>query len=168
MNKSFLYKLALLVLLLVTSCFEVDFDEKKYEHKFIEQVAQGEISKKPWVFEVGTYSESITDSKKVSIGLYAEQLTEPCVIKYSYKNNKVRFRLPKAVGLYKLNPAGSDSFTVTFYVESEDLNKMASEGAVEILSINEETKEITGRMDVIFGDDKINGNFKVSYCNSPF
>jgi hypothetical protein len=95
-----------------------------------------------------------------------DQIEAPCEIFGFGEGDMVFFTVPNAVGLYKLKfsfSGGTDNQTATLFDTEETLNVIATEGAIEILTIT--TAEVTGRLDVRSdANNYINGNFTVTLC----
>lgn len=155
MNKHILVLLAMITLL---SCG--GDDDKKY--KFKDQNLSGKIGGSAWTFADG-YSD--IDGGMADITLTLEQDGEGCDMGMP-EGNRVFFYVPAAPGLYPLQwdmGSSSDIQTVTLLEVDGYINHIATEGAIEILTITETA--ITGRIDAhLDGDNTINGNFAVDIC----
>ncbi|MEP1097104.1 MAG: hypothetical protein ABJG78_18465 [Cyclobacteriaceae bacterium] len=153
-------------LLFLVSCSKDDAaDGPGYE--FIDQNAQGMIDGISFTFAVGT-SEVRNDGEDLSVDFYdvTEELTDVCGFFGFGDSVSVFFSIPNAVGVYELSFSLDnleDGRTVTMFNPAKTLNILATEGAVEILSISD--TEVTGRIDARAGDgDAINGNFTLTIC----
>lgn len=150
------------VLLMTSVLFSCggDDDDKKYSFK--DRDLSGKIGGSPWAYADG-YSD--ISSGTASITLTLAQDEEGCSIGFA-EGNQVFFDVPAETGLYllKFDLSGStDNQTVTLLEIDGFVNNIATEGAIEILSITETT--ITGRIDAhIDGDNTVNGNFAVTIC----
>jgi hypothetical protein len=70
--------------------------------------------------------------------------------------------LPETEGLVELSLGGQ---TFTLYDESENMNFICAEGAIEILEIDPVGFTVTGRVDARSDDDNhVNGNFTMAYA----
>jgi hypothetical protein len=155
-------------LLLAGLAFSCGGDEDEgYDYNVLDRDAAGEIDHEAWVYGDG-YAEVIDfgDGEELSIDLVLEQLQDGCDISI-LEGNSVFFYAPNEEGLYKLkldlnNPEGNR--TVTLWKEDGSVNYIATEGAVEILSIT--PTQVTGRLDVkVDNDTFVNGNFTISLCS---
>ena len=78
------------------------------------------------------------------------------------------FSVPNEVGIYKLKLnlncfTCADNFTVTLFEKDGSMNFIATDGAVEILTISD--TQVSGRIDARYdGNTFVNGNFTVSIC----
>lgn len=151
-------------LLFHTSCSKDDeADGPSYE--FIDQNAQGTIDGISFSFQTGN---SFFNDGELSLDLYdeSEDITNVCDF-FSFGDFvSVFFSIPNTVGVYELSFSlddSEDSRTVTMFNPAKRLNIIATEGAVEILSITD--TEVRGRLDVdAGGGDTVNGNFTVTIC----
>lgn len=161
-----LSKLAMLSLIIVFfSCGDDDDDGPAYDFK--DQIAQGTINGKSWTFESGRAEIS---NGELSIDLSADSESIPCET-FFFDGLIIFFYIDNETGTTELNFDLNDfdnSKTATFY-DPEDgesgLNIIATEGAIEILSITD--TEITGRLDIRDGYDNsssVNGNFTIELC----
>lgn len=138
-------------------------DDPKPSYKFKNQTATGKIEGVSWTFVEGKAED---DGDNFSIELMLDQTDSPCDVFAFPDGDLVMFTIPNVVGLYKLKfslSGGSDLRTATLFDSEETLNIIATEGAIEILTIT--ASEVTGRLDVRSDDNNyINGNFTVSLC----
>lgn len=160
--KRFVRFLPTLSLVLLLACG--DDEDPKSSYSFKDQDVSGEIEGDSWTYADGYVEESEFDGEEVlDITLTLEQDGSVCDI--FTEGDRVFFFVPKAVGVYKLSfdLNSFDGQTVTLFDEEETLNTIATEGAIEILSISE--TEVTGRIDARSdGNNHVNGNFTVSFC----
>ncbi len=153
-------------LLTSISCSSDEDDGPSYD--FVNQNAQGTIDGISFNFGEGTAEESLIDASELSIKLYdnSEDFTDVCDFLGFGDFVSVFFSIPNAVGIYELNfnlDGSEDARTVTLFNPAETLNIIATEGAVEILSISD--TEVTGRLDVrALEGNAVNGNFTVVIC----
>jgi hypothetical protein len=156
-----------LSLLVFTQCEKEDQNGNSYE--FIDQNLQGKISNAGWFFASGDAIEfSNTEETTFMISLHSTPTDDPCL--EFYEDNYILFSISGEIGLKELSldfSGGTESFTVTFVEAiSPPQNNIATEGAVEIISIDTELGIIKGRMDIRFDDkNHVNGEFEVSICN---
>lgn len=152
-----------LVLTLLLACS--DDDEKKSSYAFKDQDLAGEIEGDSWTYEDGFVEEGTFDGEEIlDINLFLAQ-EDPACETFQREGDEVFFFVPNAVGLYKLSfdLNAFDGQTVTLLDDEETLNVIATEGAIEILTITE--TEVTGRIDArADGQNFVNGNFTVSFC----
>jgi hypothetical protein len=161
--KSILRFLPVLILTLLLACG--DDDDKKTAYSFKDQDLSGEIEGDNWTYEDGFVDQGTFDDEEIlDISLFLAQ-DDPACETFSREGDEVFFFVPNAVGLYKLSfDLGSfDGQVVTLFDDEEFLNVIATEGAIEILTITE--TEVTGRIDArADGNNHVNGNFTVSFC----
>ena len=154
-------------LLFAVSCSKDDeADGPSYE--FIDQNAQGTIDGISFSFQTGTAEDSFFNEEELSIDLYdeSEDITDVCDFFGFGDAVRVFFSIPNTVGLYELSFSFDDAEngrTVTMFNPAKTLNIIATEGAVEILSISD--TEVSGRLDIDAGEgNEVNGNFTVTIC----
>lgn len=161
-QKSFLLIALFIATSLFTSCG--NDDEAGPTYSFINQNLQGTIDGIPFTLKGGRFEDGFEENE-ISIDLYdTNEQGDICSILFGEFVN-VFFSIPRAVGLYELsfNLDSFDGRTVTLYNPDNSLNIIATEGAVEILSISD--TQVTGRMDVRFDEENaVNGNFTVELC----
>lgn len=149
-------------IMLLTAC---GGDDEGPSYSFLDQDTQGLINTKSWEVQSGIAQESVVTTGETSIDLTSSNLTNPCD-DFSFGTNSVFFSAPNAVGIYELVFDFDDfskSRTVTLFDASEVLNVIATEGAIEILTITSD--EITGRIDArADGESFVNGNFTATVC----
>jgi hypothetical protein len=155
-------KLIILLAILTMGC---DKDDPKPAYEFKNQTATGEIEGESWVFVEGKAEDA---GENLSFDLMLDQAEAPCDIFGFPEGDVVFFTIPNAVGLYKLKfslSGGTDILTATLFDVEGTLNVVATEGAIEILSITD--TQVTGRLDIRSDEDNyINGNFTVTLCSS--
>jgi hypothetical protein len=160
--KSILRLQSVLALTFLLACSD---DDEKSSYSFKDQDLSGEIEGDSWTYEDGFVEEGTYEDEEVlDISLFLDQGVPACET-FSREGDQVFFFVPNAVGLYKLNfdLSSFDGQTVTLFDDEETLNVIATEGAIEILSITE--TEVTGRIDArADGNNHVNGNFTVSFC----
>ncbi len=138
-------------------------------YSFIDQDLQGEHTNSQWDFISGYAEEDYFDETMWSFTLYNIPPAEDAPPSFGYIGTvepRLMFSTMKQVDLNELHYDlySSDNFTVTFYNPETAMNTVATQGAVEILSIDNTENTITGRMDVWYGDKSeyhVNGNFTV-------
>lgn len=160
--KKLIFAIATLTLIFV-SCSKDE--EKTNSYTFIDQNLQGKIGGNAWTFVAGNAEDSYFTEGNLSIDLYPSELDTPCG--FIWDVDYVMFEIPKEVGIYELyfDLSSFDGYTVTLFETEGTMNNIATEGAVEIISIDETSGTITGRMDVrADGDNQVNGNFTITYC----
>ncbi|MEQ9404929.1 MAG: hypothetical protein RIM99_15160 [Cyclobacteriaceae bacterium] len=155
-----------LSLLFTISCSSDD-EQAEAAYDFIDQNAQGSIEGNDFNFGSGKISDSNAENE-LFIKLYddSETFTDPCDALGLGEFVNVFFSIPKEVGLYELTASFSideEGQTVTLFNPATFLNIVASDGAVEILTITAE--QITGRIDARLDNDFVNGNFTAIFCS---
>lgn len=144
-------------------------------YSFIDQDLQGTFSGEDWNFVSGTAELSSWDGDW-DFTLYDVNYTGDNPFDlwayYGIYEKKIMFSVPgsNTVGVYELQFSLTDSEnnkTATFYDSIDGMNTIAGDGAIEIVSIDDVAKTITGRLHIWFGSDKgnyeVNGNFTVPY-----
>jgi hypothetical protein len=153
----------ILVMALLLSCSKSDPPKPVYS--FTNQDVAGKIENVAWTYADGFAQTSTGTDPRLSVNLFLTQSKKGCAVTSSITGDQVFFGLPAKVGLYTLsfNLQGGSSYTATLFQKSTTTNIIASEGAIEILTIT--ATEVTGRMDAR-SDDKnfVNGNFRVAVC----
>lgn len=133
-------------------------------YSFADQDLQGLIDGQPFFIGFGSATESSFNNEQFSIKIYDqdEDVTNVCEF-FGFGNEvSILFEIPESVGLYPLS-FSQVSQTVTLFNPVEVLNVIASDGAVEILTITNEV--VTGRIDAYFDDqNNVNGYFTVDIC----
>ena len=140
-------------------------DDAGPNYEFKDQILQGKIEGKTYQFKDGYFEESFFEEDKFSIQMYDVNEPDDACDVFSSDFVQVFFSIPKEVGLYKLkfNLSTFTGQTATLYDPDESLNVIATEGAIEILTISE--TEITGRMDARADNRNfVNGDFSVISC----
>jgi len=158
-----LYALFFSLTALVASCS--DDDEKGPSYSFKNQDLQGEIEGDNWTYADG-YVETTTleGVESLSVNLMLTQADGACET-FSVEGDQVFFTVPNEVGVYKLkfDLSTFSGQTVTLFDTETVLNTIATEGAIEILTITD--TEVTGRVDARYDKTNyVNGNFTVSFC----
>jgi hypothetical protein len=167
LKDTFISSALILFFSFLISCGSDDSEDTGPSYEFINQNTQGTIDGNSFDFGSGTVEVSPFDSNEFSLDLYddSETFTDPCELFGFGDFVNVFFSVPNAVGLYELSidfSGGNESRTVTLFNPETVLNIIATEGAVEILSISD--TELTGRIDVRAGESFVNGNFTVVFC----
>lgn len=133
-------------------------------YSFIDQNLQGTVDGIPFTLKGGTFEDGFEDGE-IFIDLYdINEQGEVCDLFFG-EHVSVFFSIPNAIGLYELsfNLNSFDGRTVTLYNPDNSLNTIATEGAVEILSIS--ATEVTGRLDARADENNaVNGNFSAVLC----
>jgi hypothetical protein len=150
--------------LLLVNC-KKDDDSPSYSFK--DQTLSGKIGGTAWSMLSGYASYSVSgQDTTVSFTCYNFASDSPCSA--TATGDEVSFSLPKKVGVYTLKLDWSDlgnNRTVILFERDSYMNNIASEGAVEIISISD--TQIKGRIDATSDtDNTVNGNFTVSLCSS--
>jgi len=163
MNKIMKGVIGILALAFLVSCGN---DESGPAYEFIDQPLQGKIGGVDFMMKDGKVEEGIFEEDGWFISIYGEdEVPEACEVS-SAEKNYLFFNVPLEVGIYKLYfklSTFEGQLVNLFDIEDEDMQNLASEGAIEILSISE--TEVTGRMDARFNNQNaVNGNFTVSFC----
>jgi hypothetical protein len=150
---------------LLVSCSD---DEKTSSYSFKDQDLKGKIGNVAWTFEDGFVEvETIEGELMLDFRMFQDQDEDACDVLFA-EGNEVFFDVPNEVGLYKLhlNLNTGEGQTVTLFEDEGFMNNIATDGAVEILTITE--TEVTGRMDVRFNKKNfVNGNFTIFFCQDP-
>ena len=136
-------------------------DEEIAPIEFKDQDLQGIINGKSWVYKIGRV---VFDQNRLFMNIYEESSTDICNDFPS--GNLVLFSIPNSRGYIELKVGDfNTSQTVTLYDDSSIENIIATQGAIEILTIDLDNKIVTGRMDVrTLTGDFMNGNFTLDYC----
>jgi hypothetical protein len=144
-----------------------DNDKNQNSYEFKDQNLQGKIGGEAWNFKNGTAEVSYFDSSEIDIDLYQDTSSNICNT-YITDGDKIFLSVPHKVGVHELSIdfSSGNSQTVTLYDRENTMNYIASQGAVEILTIDTSSSmTLTGRMDARVDDDTyVNGNFTVSFC----
>jgi hypothetical protein len=149
---------ALTVAIAFTSCGGDDDESPSF--KFKDQDAQGKINNIAFAYADG-FADVDTDEIRVTLTL--EQPEDIC--NSMPVGNTVTFHVDNEVKLSKLflNLNTWEGQTVTLYQEDGNGSFIATEGAVEILTITD--TEVTGRLDARLDSESfINGNFSAQRC----
>lgn len=163
MKKTRIFLVAMIASISIFISCKNEDPEAKYNFK--DQNLQGKVDGESYEFGDGHFEESQFESDKYSIDLYdASESEDACNLFFS-EHVSVFFSIPKEVGVYKLffNLSNFTGQTVTLYNPDGSQNNIATEGAVEILTVSD--TQITGRMDArMDSDNNVNGNFTVDIC----
>ena len=156
--------LSLAVVVLFTSC---DDEESTPAVDFQDQNAQGTINDQTFSLGEASASPSLLQDSDLSFQLFdsSESFTDVCDFFGFGDNVSVFFSLPAEVGVYNLNIdlSNLDGQTATLFDPAETLNIIATQGAIEILTITDTL--VTGRLDVRDGSgNSVNGNFTATRC----
>jgi len=134
---------------------------------FKDQTLQGQVDGADWMFTHG-YAAADQDNNELGINLYdalGDAVDSPCDLAFE-GYTELFFYVPLEVGVYDLKLDFSDiegSQTATFYVTDGNMNYVATEGSIEIMSIGETS--VTGRMAIKSADNTFaNGNFEIEFC----
>ena len=147
--------LALLsTMLLFTSCGD-DVD-----YGFKDQVATGKIKGKTVTFKSG----AIDGGENMMVRLY-NRVIEKCSLNdiMDPRSEYIRFHVPRKVGVYE-----DIDISLTAYEPEQEYEYQGQTalGIVEITKINEETKEVEGKINIeISSDSYFNGKFSFTGCN---
>lgn len=138
-------------------------------YNFKEQNLQGMIEGQPWEFISGRANRTtFNDQEEYAIALYSESAENSCM--FLPKEDRVIFSIPSTgisgVQQLKLDFSGnSDSRTITLYDVQQSNNVIASEGAVEVVSIDTTNQVIELKIDARYDDQNfINGKCKIQIC----
>ena len=146
----------------MVACGEDEENGPSFE--FINQNLQGSINGETWNFESGDAGESTFDEGQLFVTLYGTMVEDPCEA-FGVVGNSVFFSIPNEIGVHELhlNFEEGSGQTATLFDDSETLNIIATEGAIELISNTNGT--LTGRMDARGNDNSaVNGNFSVPIC----
>jgi len=159
----------LLALLTIGTLISCGKDDEGPAYEFIDQPLQGKIGGVDFMMKDGKVYEGFFEEDEWYVEIYGEN--EPaaaCDVEIAEKNY-LFFNVPLEVGLYKLyfKLSTFEGQLVNLYdVEDDDSQNLASEGAIEILTISD--TEVTGRLDARFNNqNRVNGNFTVNFCTTP-
>lgn len=155
--------LCLFLLSLLASCGGDSENSPSYEFK--DQNLQGMINGESWSFITGTAQTSSQDPNQFFVDMAAMAIQDPCNA-FVLEGNRVFFSIPNEVGVHQLHLDLSNGTgqTATLFDQSETLNVIATQGAIELLTIT--STEVTGRMDARGDTDSfVNGNFTLTVCN---
>jgi hypothetical protein len=162
--KAILKAFAVCVVTIAAGCGD---DDNGPSYKFKDQNASGEIDNVGWAYEDGfvEIDDDGSGGTQLWIELTLAQSGEICSL--VPEGDMVFFFVPNAVGVYKLkfdlSGNSDDSQTATLFDEDDFGNFIATEGAIEIISIT--ATEVIGRIDArCDGESYVNGNFTVSFC----
>ena len=158
-----IFTFVVIAISILASCKKDDENNSGYEFK--NQNLQGKIGNVAWQLNSGNAED---DGSELDIDLWVVNETDPCNVLFG-DSTRIFFGIDNVVGLTELNLDLTNIFsgqTVTFFIPDGSQNLVASEGAVEILSIDTATNLVSGRMDVTFDEETfVNGNFTIDYCN---
>lgn len=163
--------LSLLAILFCVFLFSCDNDDAsdtlgvENSYSFNDVSLQGKIDGKDWSLIDGYARKNPFDSSQFSLELLEETVEDDCPVLSGSNLPRVFFSIPANVGLYelRLSSGGERSQTLTLFEPSQTLNTIASQGAIEILTVAD--SQITGRIDARFDENNfINGNFLVTVC----
>lgn len=158
-------------LIILVSCENTDSSGSNYN--FIDQPLQGKFSGADWTFVSGTAETGTFDTNEWDFDLYNITYVTQSPFDtgaYPAPYKKLMFSIDKIPetgnNILNFDFSNQDNiFTVTFYDTDTNLNTIAANGAVEILSID--ANNISGRMHVwSHGDEanfEVNGNFTVPH-----
>jgi hypothetical protein len=141
-------------------------DDDKKSFTFKDQDVSGRISNTAWTYADG-YADTYANQEEelmISVKLTLTQDQPGCEMGLPV-GDQIFFDVPATPGVYKLflDLESGDGQTVTLWDDSEELNILASKGAIEILEITE--TEVTGRIDARSSSDSyVNGNFTIDIC----
>ncbi|WP_133259729.1 hypothetical protein [Pseudochryseolinea flava] len=140
--------------------FSCKDDDSGPGYDFEDQDAMGEIDGKEWRYQDG-YADVSNNEVRVTL-MVAQDGESGCDV-FLAEGDQVFFTVPAEKGIYKLS-LGADSRTVTLLSDEEiPDNHIASEGAVEIVSIS--STDVKGKIDARSSDDSfVNGDFRVLIC----
>lgn len=138
-----------------------DDEENGPSYEFKDQTAQGQVEGNNWTFVSGLSEVSFFDEANISFELTSETYEDPCA-EFILDGVRVLFDAPAEVGIYELS-FSENGHTVTLYNPETQLNSIAVDGAIEIVSITE--TEVTGRIDAHADSETfVNGDFTVPFC----
>lgn len=154
---------SILTVALISSCGEDDGTTAGNSFEFLNQNLQGQIDGITFTFGEGRVEAST--GNELSFDLYDASETEAACDLFFGESVSVFFFVPNEVGVYELSLDLStfDGQTVTLFNPDGAVNSIASQGAVEIISISE--TEVTGRIDARLDENSsVNGNFTARFC----
>jgi hypothetical protein len=127
-----------------------------------DQTLTGKVNNKSFTFVEGTFEDGF-DAGTIKVTLFAVDAVDACSPTGSENDLMVFFTIPEAVGEYPLK-LGSESQTITLYDKLDgNLNIIATEGLIEIESLDATTLEGGIAIGETF-DSKVNGKFTVTKC----
>jgi hypothetical protein len=154
-------------ILLILNVFGGCSDESAPAYEFKDQNLKGKINNEPWNFVSGTAFYS-NQSGKLLVNLLTLEIPDPCkyfLIDGNFDENRLYFSTPYQTGIFKLfiNFDNGDEQTITLFDDSDHLNIISDDGAIEITSISDNL--ITGKIDArVDGESFVNGNFSIPLC----
>jgi hypothetical protein len=161
-----MYKKLLFVIVLVIALAACKKDDTFTNYNFKDQVLSGKIANSPWTMGSGYGHIWVSNNDtSIIITIFDSYFDDPCNIETG--SDEIFFAVPKKVGLYSVvyNPQDPQlDHSVIFRVWDGDSNYYASDGAIEIVMVNDTI--ISGRMDARCDESNfVNGNFKVKICD---
>lgn len=154
--------LSAIVISFLNSCGGSEDASPAYDFK--DQNMKGTIDGISWQVVSGKAEVSTSANDKYFLN-FSEKTIDNACNDFVFDGNRVFFSIPNAVGLYELqiNTSTGDGQTATLFKGSEFLNIIATEGAIEILTITDAL--VTGRIDAkADSESSVNGNFSVPLC----
>lgn len=146
----------------IGACSDDESDNGNGGFEFIDQPLQGKIAGADWTFVIGSVIVSTFNSEEYRYSLLSTSIdnSELCD-SFAHTGDRIFFFIPQEEGVFELS---LDQSVAMFDEENTD-NIIATDGAVEILSIDRDTGVITGRIDARFdGNNFVNGNFTATLC----
>lgn len=134
-------------------------------YEFKNQNLQGQIGGNAWEFSSGSADKGFFGATDTLSADFSNKLIpDPCAVFIT--GNKLIGNIPLTVGIHELNLNASlfSGYTFTIYDTVDNINYIATKGAVEVLTISE--TEITGQMDIRYDNENfVNGKFSIERCD---
>ena len=133
-----------------------------------DQVLQGTFNNKAFEFKSGSANIVSGDNEKLSITLISDLDTAICSFSSSVSRDRtVFFNVPNAAGKYPLqfstDLSSAQTVTMYDYDDGKNRNYIASEGSIEIISIDT-SGFVEGKLVAAIGDNQVNGKFSATFC----
>jgi hypothetical protein len=127
---------------------------------FKDQPLQGKYDGQDWSLKSAKVSKNPLDTSVFVVELTDQSLTDPCGLTTGGKT--ITTTCPQKVGKHEFGMLKLRFANFT----SSGSNLMATDGAIEILNIDKDKKEVKGRMMAKYDDkNTVNGNFSAKICD---
>lgn len=143
------------------SCDDDEKSSSSSSYKFKDQDLQGKINNESFLYDDGFAD---VGDEYIDITLVLPQNEDVCDL-FNIEGNSVFFYVSNEIKLTKLSfdLSSWEGQTVTLFAKDGAKNLIATEGAIEILSITD--TEVTGRIDArVDSKSYVNGNFTARRC----